>query len=253
MTTPPETASRQDSVARRLRADHAQGRVSENLREIVYGGNDGIVTTFAVVAGFQGAASGENPAAVGAVAVLLFGLANLLADGTAMGLGAFLSARSQRDVYHAVRRGELRAARERPAAEAAEIRDLMTERGMSEADADALARVYLRYPDLTADFMMRHEMGMADPDDENPAVTGLATFVAFLVFGLIPLLPYFMIPPTEGAFHASVATTFAALALLGLVRWRVTVEGLARCLGETILVGGVCAAVAFGVGLAFRG
>jgi VIT1/CCC1 family predicted Fe2+/Mn2+ transporter len=241
-----------ESVVRRLRSDHDVGRVSENLREIVYGGNDGIVTTFAVVAGFQGAASGENPASVGAIAVLLFGLANLLADGTAMGLGAFLSARSQRDVYRALRQTELREARERPASESREIEDLLAARGVERADAGAMARLYLKYPELTADFMMRHEMGMADPDDENPAVTGLATFLAFLVFGLIPLLPYFLRPPDSTTFLASVGAAATALALLGLVRWRVTVESLARCVGETVLIGGVCAAVAFAVGVAFR-
>jgi VIT1/CCC1 family predicted Fe2+/Mn2+ transporter len=104
----------------RARSALRGGRISENLREIVYGGNDGIVTTFAVVAGFQGAAAGEHAAAIGAVAVLLFGLANLLADGTAMGLGAFLSARSQRDVHNRVSAQTLesarRASRRRPRA-----------------------------------------------------------------------------------------------------------------------------------------
>ena len=240
------------AVAQRLRAAHAQGRVSEHLREIVYGGNDGIVTTFAVVAGFQGAASGQSPAAIGAVAVLLFGLANLFADGVSMGLGAFLSARSHRDVYRAVRRGELAEARERPGAEAAEIRELLAAQGVAEPDAAEMARLYLKYPGLTADFMMRHEMGMADPDDENPAVTGLTTLAAFLVFGLIPLIPYFLMGPTLDTFLASVGATFGALVLLGLVRWRVTVEGVLRCVGETVLVGGVCAAVAYAVGVAFR-
>ena len=239
-------------TARRLRAEHSVGRLSENLREIVYGGNDGIVTTFAVVAGFAGAAMGENAAPVGAVAVLLFGLANLFADATAMGLGAFLSARSQRDVYAAVRRGEVRELRLRPEAERAEIRDLLAERGVSAADAERLAELYLRYPDLAADFMMRHEMGMADPADENPAVTGLATFVAFILFGSIPLIPYFLLPPDEATFRISIAATFAALALLGLVRWRVSGTGLARSVAETMLVGGVCAGVAYAVGLAFR-
>jgi VIT1/CCC1 family predicted Fe2+/Mn2+ transporter len=240
------------SVSRSLRAAHGVGRLSENLREIVYGGNDGIVTTFAVVAGFQGAATGESPAAVGAVAVLLFGFANLMADGTAMGLGAFLSARSQRDVYRAVRRMELAEHRLRPRAERAEIFDLLSARGVDPADAAAMARLYMKYPELTADFMMRHEMGMADPDDENPAVTGLATFMAFLVFGLIPLLPWMALPAGFGTFLWSVGATAVALTLLGLVRWRVTLESLARCVAETLLVGGVCAAVAFAVGLAFR-
>ena len=248
----PDAPEAPDAVSRRLRAAHAVGQVSENLREIVYGGNDGIVTTFAVVAGFQGAASGDSPAAIGAVAVLLFGLANLLADGTAMGLGAFLSARSHRDVYRALRRSELVEHRVRPRAERAEIFDLLAARGVEPTDAAAMARLYMKYPSLTADFMMRHEMGMADPDDENPAVTGLATFASFLVFGLIPLLPWMLMPADMATFLWSVGATAAALALLGVVRWRVTVESLGRCVGETLLVGGLCAGVAFAVGLAFR-
>ncbi len=241
-----------DSVAARLRAQHPIGRLSENLREVVYGGNDGIVTTFAVVAGFAGAAADGATAAVGAVAVLLFGLANLFADATAMGLGAFLSARSQREVYDTVRAGELREIAERPGAERREIRDLLAARGVDGPDAERLAALYLKYPDLAADFMMRHEMGMADPADENPARTGLSTFLSFVTFGTIPIAPYFFAEPVRGTFHASVLATFAALAALGVVRWRATAEPAWRAIGETLLVGGVCAAVAYGVGLAFR-
>jgi len=224
-----------ESVAARLRAQHPIGRLSENLREVVYGGNDGIVTTFAVVAGFAGAAADGATAAVGTVAVLLFGLANLFADATAMGLGAFLSARSQREVYETVRAGELREIAERPGAERREIRALLAARGVN-----------------AADFMMRHEMGMADPADENPARTGLSTFLSFVTFGTIPIAPYFFAEPVRGTFHASVIATFAALAALGVVRWRATAEPAWRAIGETLLVGGVCAAVAYGVGLAFR-
>ncbi len=66
-----------------LATEHNLGRFSEFLREIVYGGNDGIVTTFAVVAGFAGAGA-EGAAAVGTIAVLLFGLANLFADAASI-------------------------------------------------------------------------------------------------------------------------------------------------------------------------
>ena len=74
---------------------HNLGQVQEFLKQIVYGGNDGIVTTFAIVAGFAGAQS-EGTAQIGAIAVLLFGLANLFADAVSMGLGEFLSTRSKR-------------------------------------------------------------------------------------------------------------------------------------------------------------
>ena len=74
---------------------------SGSIKEIVYGGNDGIVTTFAVIAGFTGAYSSTNTTLnLSMLSVLLFGLANLFADGAAMGLGSFLSLRAEKSVYH---------------------------------------------------------------------------------------------------------------------------------------------------------
>ena len=207
-----------ENHARHVREVHGIGRIAGSLREVVYGGNDGIVTTFAVVAGFAGAGA-EGAGTVGAVAVLLFGLANLLADATSMGLGAFLSARSQRDIYRRVRESELRSIRSDPAGERAEVLSLLAARGIPRADAERFADLYARHPELMADFMMRHEMGMSDPDDGSPVVDGMMTFASFLVFGAIPLLPYFVLAPTHGTFLLSVGATFAALVLLGLLRW----------------------------------
>jgi len=92
------------------------GRVQTFLKQIVFGGNDGIVTTFAIVAGFAGARA-EGAAEIGAIAVLVFGLANLFADGVSMGLGEFLSLRSKHDLYHSRHSDTLRAiARDTPSA-----------------------------------------------------------------------------------------------------------------------------------------
>jgi vacuolar iron transporter family protein len=79
--------------------EHSSSPFSTYLKEIVYGGNDGIVTTFAVVAGFAGAQSDTNVATYSFLTVLLFGIANLFADGASMGLGNFLSLRSEQDLY----------------------------------------------------------------------------------------------------------------------------------------------------------
>lgn len=234
-----------------LRKEHGQDGVSGFLREIVYGGNDGIVTTFAVVAGFAGVGA-EGTALVGSVAVLLFGLANLFADATSMGLGAFLSARAEQDRHAATRVVERREIRENPEAERAEVVGILMEKGATRADAEAFAELYRKNPELMLDFMMRYEMGMADPEDARPAASGLATFVAFLAFGAIPLVPYFLLDPVPETFRLSVAATFAALVLLGVLRWAVTRDRIWRAVGETVLVGGVCALVAYGVGVAFR-
>src|SRR3989338_2105820 len=90
-----------------LRKEHKRTAFSQYLREIVYGGNDGIVTTFAVVAGFAGAQRDPATSAVPVVSVLLFGLANLFADGLSMSLGSFLSIRADQDVYRNEKSKEL--------------------------------------------------------------------------------------------------------------------------------------------------
>ena len=229
------------------REAHHLGRLQEFLKQIVYGGNDGIVTTFAIVAGFAGAAA-ENTAQIGAIAVLVFGLANLFADAVSMGLGEFLSTRSQRDRYFTQRQIELRELEENPAQERAELTQFLTERGLSTASANAAAAELMQSPELVADMMMTYELEMPDMRNASPAIEGLVTFLAFTVFGAIPLLPYFFASPTAQTFWLSVTATFAALVGLGLLRWRATSEAMIRCVGETLLVGGACAIVAFAVG-----
>ena len=239
-----------EDFARHKRGEHQIGRLQEYLKQIVYGGNDGIVTTFAVVAGFAGFGA-EGAATIGGIAVLLFGLANLFADATAMGLGEFLSSRSEQDVYRATREKELHEIRTNTEFEKAEVVEILTARGMDHADARDIATTMARHPEFMADFMMQYEIGMADPTDDGPAARGLMTFVSFIFFGSAPLLPYFFLDPLPSTFTISIIATFSALIALGTLRWYVTNETLARCVGETVLVGGICAAVAYLVGAAF--
>jgi len=235
-----------------LATEHNLGPVSEFLREIVYGGHDGIVTTFAVVAGFAGAGA-EGPEVVGGIAVLLFGLANLFADAASMALGAFLSARSESDIYRATREKEMDEIRDNPAAERAEIYEILRARDVAEDDIAAFAALYRRNPELMADFMMQNEIGMNDPTDGSPAKNALATFLSFLFFGAIPLIPYFLRDPDDTAFHLSIIATLTALVLLGLLRWKVTIESVWRCIAETVSVGTICAVIAYIVGVLVAG
>lgn len=239
-----------ETLAIHLGREHHISKMGEFLKQIIYGGNDGIVTTFAVVAGFAGLGA-EGVAQVGSIAVLLFGLANLFADAAAMGLGEFLSARSEKDLYHSVRDKELYEIEHNPEMERLETVEILISKGMTDAHANAMADILEKYPEYYGDFMMAYEIGMPDPEDENPALNGLATFASFIIFGSIPLLPYFIWQPVPSTFHLSILAAFSALILLGLLRFYVIRENLMRCVGETVLVGGVCAAVAYGVGLAF--
>jgi len=128
------------SLADHKAHEHKISKLQEFLKQIIYGGNDGIVTTFAIVAGFAGAGA-EGAAQIGGIAVLLFGVANLLADATAMGLGEFLSARSEQDVYRATRDKELYEIKHNPDMERAEMIEILEERGVSRADSVVLTDV----------------------------------------------------------------------------------------------------------------
>jgi VIT1/CCC1 family predicted Fe2+/Mn2+ transporter len=99
-------ASFKAQLKKHVRAVHKIDTFSTFLRQIVLGGSDGIVTTFAVIAGFTGAQTGEV-ATYSIITVLLFGLANLFADGTSMAVGEFLSSRSEHDIFRKQRHMEL--------------------------------------------------------------------------------------------------------------------------------------------------
>lgn len=236
-------------------AEHKRNPFADFFKEIIYGGIDGIVTTFAVVAGFTGAAlSSETTTQLSFVIVLLFGLANLFADAASMGLGNFLSVRSEKDLYFSARHQEKEAVRHNTDAELAETVAIMQAKGFSPEQAHTLAEIYRTNEEYWVDFMMQHELEMADPRGENPIYTGLATFVSFLVFGSIPLLPFML--QTEGyaetAFTYSATGTLIALILLGTLKWRVIGTRLLPSLFEVVTVGSVAAVLAFAVGTFFQ-
>ena len=120
--------------------DHKKTIFSENLKELVYGGIDGIITTFAVVAGFTGATmvAGDNPEIVIPVTiVLIFGLANLFADGFSMGVGDFLSSRAEKKLFEKERAKESDWIKTREKFEYDETILLLKENGFDEEKAYA--------------------------------------------------------------------------------------------------------------------
>lgn len=234
--------------------EHTSSAFADYFKEIIYGGIDGIVTTFAVVAGFSGAAlSNDLAAQLSFMVVLLFGLANLFADAASMGLGNFLSVRSEKDLYNAKREVEAGLLHSQPDKEMAETINIMVAKGFTIEQAESLAHIYKTNPEYWTDFMMQHELELSDPRGENEVLTGLATFASFLVFGCIPLLPFLF--QTEGsalsAFIYSSVGTLGALIALGLLKWRVIGTKLTPSLVEVVLVGGTAAVLAYIVGTFF--
>jgi len=241
------------SFQEHLAQEHKSTLFADYLKEIVYGGNDGIVTTFAVVAGFTGAYS--NSAGVlqlSILTVLLFGLANLFADGTAMGLGSFLALRAEKTLYKKYKDKERREIKNNPDMERQETIYLFQKKGFSEKDALSLTDIISKNKSYWLYFMMNDELELSNPENTNEVLTGLMTFLSFCFFGFIPILPYLFLTDAQSAFIVSTIFTLLALCVLGAFSGFVSSRKYLIAILETVAVGSLAASVAFFVGTFFR-
>ncbi len=221
----------------------------EYLGPVVYGGLDGIVTTFAIVSGVAGAA-------LGASVVLILGLANLFADGVSMAAGAFLSARSENEYYERLRARQQQEVEQAPERERAQLESFLRQRGYGLGEARRMANIQSRDEERLVDAMMVQELGLL-PEERHPAWIGVATLASFIVAGSVPLAVFFaglFVPiDTRFAFPITIVLTGLALFGLGAARVLVTERNWLRSGLEMLLVGGLAAAIAFAVGSLLRG
>src|SRR3989338_4213313 len=236
-----------------LAKEHRISPLSIYLKEIVYGGIDGIVTTFAVVSGFTGAQSSDLAMTIPIITVVIFGLANLFGDGASMALGNFLSVRADQDVYTSEKNKEQHEIMHAPEMEKFETIEILKNKGFSEKDATTLTLIYMKNQDYWTEFMMKDELEMPNPENENPFLTALVTFLSFIIFGLIPLIQYLFINNFQSnLFLVSITFSVCALFTLGFLRWKVTQLNFFRSVSETLFVGLISSSIAFGVGILFR-
>jgi VIT1/CCC1 family predicted Fe2+/Mn2+ transporter len=233
---------------RQARERHG-GAGSLYIGDLVYGGLDGIVTTFAVVSGVAGAELGSG-------VIMILGLANLLADGLSMAVGAYLSSKSEREYYERERAREAWEVEHFLEGERAEMLQIYAEQGYSPQEAQALVEIQSRDPERFVDTMMIQELGLL-PDDRKPLLSALATFAAFAVAGALPLLVYVLglVVAIDPAASFPVATVLSGLALFGLgaAKVRITERNWLRSGLEMLVVGGLAAGVAYLVGYLLQG
>jgi vacuolar iron transporter family protein len=214
------------------------------LQDFMYGAVDGTVTTFAVVAGAAGASLGET-------VVIILGGANLLADGFSMAVSNFLGSRAERQQRERARRREQRQIEAVPEGEREEIRQIFAAKGFGGQDLERVVEVITADRELCADTMMSEELGFgaAVPNEFRAAV---ATFVAFLVVGFLPLLVYVYDLATPGrvahAFTWSAVMTGVAFVAIGALKSRFVDQSWWRSALETLLVGGLASILAYGAG-----
>ena len=215
----------------------------------VYGGLDGVVTTFAVVSGVAGAALSSG-------VLLVLGLANLFADGVSMAVGAYLSAKSEREYYEREHKTEAWEIAHFPEGEREELYQMHRADGYSDSDARTLVEIQTRRPETWATAMMVSEHGIL-PSETNPIARGLVTFLAFILAGAVPLIAYIagLAVPGTGSFAFGTSIALSALTLFGLgaARVLVTERNALRSGLEMLGVGGLAAGVAYAVGFLLQG
>lgn len=212
--------------------------------DFVYGANDGIVTTFAVVAGAAGAQLSVS-------IILILGFANLLADGVSMGLSKYLGDRSEQDFAKAQRQKEEWEIEHLYELEVEEVRDIYKKKGFTGKDLERAVLIITSDKKVWLDTMMKDELGIMEEAHGDARKHGLATFIAFVVAGLFPLLPY-ILPALPDSFFASAIVGALTLFVVGALRSLLTTVSVFRGGLEMLLIGSSAAVVAYIVGAVVR-
>lgn len=235
----------------RINAAHEAHKTESGayIGEAVYGALDGIVTTFAVVAGVAGARLSSS-------VVLILGFANLVGDGLSMGVGSYLSTKSRREYEKSERARERWEIEHYPEGEIEEIREIYRRKGFKGDDLDRAVAVITADKDIWLNIMMSEELGIIE-EDNHPFFNGLSTFLAFITAGIIPLLFFvlamFLPQLSHYSFAASMILTIIALFAVGSLRVLVTQAIWWKSGIEMLLVGGATAVGAYLVGYLLRG
>lgn len=215
------------------------------IKSLVYGGMDGIITTFAIVAGVVGASLSTG-------AILILGVANLLADGFSMAIGDYISTKAEKDYEKSERKREAWEVKNYPEGEKLELIRVYMDKGLSEDDSKKIVDIISKNEEAWVDIMMVEELGIV-PNDESPIKNALVTFASFIVFGAIPVLGYVLGIRIEfirnNVFVFDCILTGITIFILGAVKAKITEENWIKAGLETLFIGGAAAGIAYTVGI----
>ena len=247
----------QEVLARKEKylSENEQYRKHENLYhrhvagkyigDFIYGANDGIITTFAVIAGSFGAS-------LTPMVIIILGFANLLVDGISMGASNFLGRKSEQDYAQAQRQKEEWEIDHLREIEVEEIREIYERKGFVGKDLERAVEIITSDKKVWLDTMMRDELNIIEEKNNDPVRHGLATFASFLVAGLFPLLPY-LVPNVPSPFLLSILVGGSTLFFIGGLRSLVTAVSWLKGGLEVLAIGSAAAIAAYMVGKIVEG
>ncbi|MGP0073205.1 MAG: VIT1/CCC1 transporter family protein [Bryobacteraceae bacterium] len=216
----------------------AAGPEQSYLRDWVYGGIDGTVTTFAIVAGVVGARLAPR-------VILILGVANLIADGFAMAASNYLATRSEREEFDHAEAVERRHIKIFPEGEREEVSEILRGLGIVGDLLDRVVAAITADRDRWVRMMLRYEYGLP-ASVRSPWRAAASTFSAFLACGLVPLVP-FLVGVTSAFWVASAATSLTFV-LIGALKSRWSIQPWWQSGLMTLAIGGGAAVGAYSVG-----
>ena len=221
-----------------IRERFSAGPGHSYLRDFVYGGIDGAVTTFAIVSGVIGAELSPR-------VVLILGVANLIADGFSMSAANYLATRAEHEEVDHAAAVERRHIATTPEGERAEVREIFRRRGLEGDLLERVTQAITAEPDRWVRTMLRDEYGLP-ASIRSPWRAAASTFLAFVLCGLVPVVPFAL--KLGDAFLVAISATAAVFVAIGALKSRWSLRPWWRSAVETLAVGGGAAAVAYAIG-----
>jgi VIT1/CCC1 family predicted Fe2+/Mn2+ transporter len=244
MRLPTHFLRTREDGATHTEAAHIPG--GRSVRDLVFGANDGLVAAFAVVSGVHGASASTR-------IILLAGLAELIGGTIAMGLGAYLAVKSEREFVLSERDREEREVREFPEEERKEVRAIFARKGFRGEALDQMVEHVTADPVFWVDTMMTEELGLSAVPTGAPVRSGLVVALAYALGAAFPVIPYALPIPVPVAFALSVGCTLVALFAAGSAKTRMTGRPWLRSGLETVLVGAIAASATYLAGWLIAG
>ncbi|MEO1011245.1 MAG: VIT1/CCC1 transporter family protein [Bacteroidota bacterium] len=225
------------------RTNGAYKHFEKYLGEFVYGGIDGCVTTFAVVSGSVGAG-------LDSAVIIILGFANLLADGFAMSIGAYLSTKSEQDNYDKHKQAEYWEVDNLPHTEIEDIRQIYAAKGFQGDLLEQVTQVITSNREVWVNTIMKEELDMVK-EDRSPFWIGTYTYVSFIMIGLIPLIIYvidYFHPLNHNLFGIASLLTGIGFVFIGWLKTHINQTSFWKGILETLVLGGIAAVVSYYVG-----
>jgi len=232
-----------EAIRRRLEG----GAEASYLRDWIYGGIDGAVTTFAIVCGVVGANFSTS-------VILVLGAANIVADGFSMAASNYTGSKAEKDEFDRIRAHEEMQVERDPAGEIREIQEIYRSKGFDGDDLDRAVEIITSDKKLWVDTMLTEEYGLP-MSERSPLKAAVGTFIAFMLCGLVPLLPFFLsegLITRQDATWWSVGLTGFIFFGIGSLKSRWSLVGWWRSGMETTVIGLGAALIAFGIGFGLK-